>query len=186
MRPGVTVVIPTIPPRVEKLQRAVNSVLTQTQPVDAISIAVDTHHKGAGDNRQNALNGVSTHWVAFLDDDDFYYPNYVETVLGLATSHDADVVYTWFDGNNPFPMHRGKEWNPQDPHHITSTLLVRTELAKEVGFIHEHPEGWILPQEDWQFITGLNNIGAKFVGTGEALWYYTIDNANTSGLPTRW
>jgi glycosyltransferase involved in cell wall biosynthesis len=185
----ITVAIPTIPPRAGtgiELARAIESVKTQTLPVDAISIAIDLDRQGAAATRQRALDGVITKWVAFLDDDDWYYPTYLETCMRLAVEHQADVVYTWFDGNNPFPMHRGRQWNPDDPHHLTMTLFVRTELAKVVGFTTDHPEGWILPQEDWQFILGLRDIGAKFVGTDEVLWHYTVNGSNTSGRPDRW
>lgn len=187
MNNDITVAIPTIPPRAEvELMRAVDSAKKQTLPPDEICIAVDTDHQGAAVTRQQALNGVNTKWVAFLDDDDYYYPTYLETCARLAVEHLADVVYTWFDGNNPFPMHRGKQWNPDEPHHLTMTLFVRTELAKQVGFTTHHPEGWILPQEDWQFILGLRDAGAKFAGTDEVLWHYTINGKNTSGRPDRW
>lgn len=183
----VTVAIPTIPPRVgSDLRSAIGSVLAQTLPAHALSIAVDVDREGAALTRQRALDGVTTEWVAFLDDDDVYYPAYLETCARLAVEHLADVVYTWFDGNDPFPMHRGRQWNPDDPHHLTMTLFVRTELAKKVGFTSYHPDGWMLPQEDWQFILGLRDAGAKFVGTGEVLWHYTVNGRNTSGRPDRW
>jgi glycosyltransferase involved in cell wall biosynthesis len=183
----ITVAIPTIPVRQTELFRALSSVITdQTLPADAVSIAVDLDRQGAPFTRQRALDAVKTKWVAFLDDDDWYYPTYLETCARIAVTHMADVVYTWFDGNNPFPMHRGRQWNPDDPHHLTMTLFVRTELAKSVGFATDHPDGWILPQEDWRFILGLRDAGARFAGTDEVLWHYTVNGKNTSGRPDRW
>jgi|SRR5688572_6351458 len=183
----ITVAIPTIPVRQTELFRALSSVIAdQTLPADAISMAIDLDREGAAATRQRALDGVKTKWVAFLDDDDYYYPRYLETCVRLAIDHLADVVYTWFDGNNPFPMHRGRQWNSEDPHHLTMTLFVKTELARSVGFTTEHPEGWILPQEDWQFILGLRDAGARFCGTDEELWHYTVNGKNTSGRPDRW
>lgn len=186
----ITVAIPTIPPRTGPgglLRQAVYSVKKQTlQPSGGISCALDVLRQGAAVTRQRALDGVRTEWVAFLDDDDVMYPQHLETLSDLVRDDAGDVAYSWFDGNNPFPQHRGRQMNPADPHHTTMTLLVRTEIAKDVGFSSHHPEGWTLPQEDWQFILGCLGVGARFVGTGEVTWHYRIHGSNTSGLATRW
>jgi glycosyltransferase involved in cell wall biosynthesis len=147
---------------------------------------LDVDKNGAAVTRQRALDGVYTKWVAFLDDDDYLYPNHIETLLNLVHEHEADVAYSWFTGNNPFPMHRGRQFNPAEPHHTTMTLLVRTELAQAVKFATDHPEGWILPQEDWRFILGCSAAGGKFIGTGDVTWHYRCHANNTSGLAARW
>jgi len=182
----VTVVIPTIPPRRELLGQAVVSTLNQTLPPVALSVAVDTQREGVWATRQRALDAVHTPWVAFLDDDDLWYDHHLATLLGLARDHQADFTYSWFDGNNPFPMHRGRQMDPADPHHTTMTVLVRTALAKEVGFrphADANPE-W--PGEDWNFIQGCVASGARFAGTSEVTWLYRLWSGNTSGMPTRW
>jgi glycosyltransferase involved in cell wall biosynthesis len=187
---SITVAIPTIPPRTKSgglLDQAVSSVQQQTlQPTGGISCSLDVLKQGAGVTRQRALDGVHTDWVAFLDDDDMWYPHHLDTLYSLVCNNDGDVAYSWFDGNNPFPQHRGRQMNPDDPHHTTMTLLVRTEIAKQVGFTNYHPDGWVLPQEDWQFILGCLSLGAKFVGTGDITWHYRRHAGNTSGIPTRW
>lgn len=186
---GITVAIPSIPPRVcgGLLQSATESVRAQTLlPSGGISVSVDVDKAGAAVTRQRALDGVKTEWVAFLDDDDLFYPNHLETLLGLASDTGADYLYSWFDGNNPFPQHRGKEFDPDNPHHTTMTVMVRTELAKQVGFATDHPEGWTLPQEDWRFTLGCIEAGAKFAGTGDVTWHYRVHRGNTSGVPERW
>lgn len=181
--------MPTIPPRVGGglLQAACDSVRAQTLlPAGGISCALDVDKAGAARTRQRALDAVRTTWVAFLDDDDYFYPSHLETLYNLVSDWNADVAYSWFDGNNPFPMHRGRQFNPEEPHHLTMTLLVRTELAKSVGFATDHPEGWTLPQEDWRFILNCSAAGAKFIGTGDITWHYRCHIQNTSGLPSRW
>jgi glycosyltransferase involved in cell wall biosynthesis len=186
----VTVAIPTIPPRTGNgglLKHAVYSVRQQTRlPAGGISCALDVDKAGAAVTRQRALDAVRTKWVAFLDDDDFFYPHHLETLHTLVSDHGADYGFSWFDGNNPFPGHRGRQMNPDEPHHTTMTVFVRTELAKAVGFATDHPEGWTLPQEDWRFTLGCIEAGAKFVGTDEVTWHYRAHGKNTSGLPTRW
>jgi hypothetical protein len=190
---NVTVCIPVIPPRVGNLlDRAVASVNAQTKPpAGGISCALDVNHAGAAITRQRALDGVRTGWVAFLDDDDTWYPHHLETLLHLAHERSADFVYSWFDGNNPFPMHRGRQMNLDEPHHTTMTVMVRTELAHAVGFGDgSTPEGWREPWEDWKFITGCVELGRQgrcvFAGTAEITWTYHVHGGNTSGLATRW
>jgi glycosyltransferase involved in cell wall biosynthesis len=190
MTPGTTVVIPCHTPRLVdgSLLRAVESALDQEHPPAAVAIAVDVHGEGAASTRQRALDMVRTEWVAFLDADDRWYPNHLRVLHEVAAEHDADYVYSWFDGNQPFPAatHRGRQMNRDEPHHTTMTVLVRTEVAQHVGF-QPHPEAteaWAA--EDWLFTLRCMEKGARFAGTAETTWYYTADGHNTSGLPTRW
>lgn len=186
---AVAVVIPSIPPRAgDLLPRAVRSVFEQQLIPEEIHIVVDKDHQGAAYTRQAGLDLVGTHIrrVAFLDDDDWWYPNHLQTLVTLAQDNDAQVCYSWFDGNDPFPMHRGRQWDPADPHHITMNIMVDRRYAQFVGFRQDHPEGWDLPQEDWRFIWDLNRIGAKFAGTGDITWHYAAHEGNTSGQAGRW
>jgi glycosyltransferase involved in cell wall biosynthesis len=175
-------------PRASLLEQAVWSVEQQTvAPVGLIQVALDVNREGAAATRQRALDMVTAEYTAFLDDDDLWYSHHLETHWNLLREHDADVAYSWFDGNRPFPAstHRGKPWDPADPHHITMGITVRTALAKRVGFRAEMatPE---CGNEDWFFIKGLNDLGAKFVGTSEVTFHYRLHGTNTSGLPARW
>lgn len=190
MRPGITAVIPAHTPRLVdgSLRRAVESVLAQELPVAAIAIAIDGLGEGAAATRQRALDMAQTEWVAFLDSDDVWHPNHTRVLAELADANDADYVYSWFDGNQPFPAvtHRGRQMNPAEPHHTTMTVMVRTTLAKQVGF-RPHPEAtaaW--SAEDWLFTLKCLERGAVFAGTGEVTWHYGVDGRNTSGLAARW
>lgn len=188
---AVTVAMPVIPPRVggPLLAAAVQSVRDQTRPpAGGISCALDVDHYGAAITRQRALDGVRTPWVAFLDDDDHFYPHHLEHLEHLVLEHEADFGYAWFDGNNPFPMHRGRQFDPAEPHHTTMTVMVRTELAKEAGFLlpgnQPMHQDWM--GEDWGFILRCAKLGGKFAGSPEITWHYRVHSSNTSGLPTRW
>ena len=190
-RVDTTVAIPTIPPRTGNgglLKQAVYSVKQQElEPAGGISCALDAWKQGAAVTRQRALDGVRTKWVSFLDDDDFFYPQHLRVQVGMLEDADADFAYSWFDGNNPFPMHRGRQMNPDEPHHTTMTVTVRTELAREAGFLQ--PDGpmhvdWA--GEDWQFELRCLKLGGKFVGTGDVTWHYRMHGNHTSGLATRW
>lgn len=184
----VTAVIAAIPPRVNGfLLEAVNGIHAQSVMLaGGISVALDVNREGAARTRQRAINGVDTEWIAFCDDDDFWYPHHIETLLKLQRETGADFLYSWFDGNNPFPMHRGRQFNPAEPHHTTMNVMVRTTIAMTAGFLLPNGplhQDWM--GEDWQFILRCNDLGAKFAGTPEITWHYRTHGQHTSGLP-RW
>lgn len=186
----VTVVIPTIPPRNHLLTRAIASVSAQTLPARAISVAVDTRHEGAALTRARALDVVSTEWTAFLDDDDEFGPYHLEHLLEHALAENADFTYSWFEtvpaGRDPFPdWFRTEPWHPDQPRHTTMTVLVKTELAQEVGFIPAEP-GAGHGNEDWRFILRCNELGKISHLCDERSWWWHHDSGNTSGLPDRW
>jgi len=180
----VDVLIPTIPGREEFLKRAMESVYAQTVWINRIHVVRDEQRLGAAVTRNRLLSMVAddVDFVAFLDDDDYFYPNHLETHLKLAEEHNADYTYSWFTGNNPFPQHRGRAFDTQEPHHTTMTVMVRAALAKKIGFRIDHPEGWVLPQEDWRFTLDCIEAGAVFAGTGDITWHYSMHGNHTSGL----
>lgn len=186
---AITVAIAAIPTRVNSLlTEALTSIQQQTyQPMGGVSIALDGNKEGAARTRQRALDAVQTEWVAFLDDDDFWYSQHLAALVELQIDTGADFLYSWFDGNNPFPMHRGRQFNRAEPHHTTMNVMVRTDVAKQAGFLMPNGplhQDWM--GEDWQFIMRCANLDAKFAGTGEITWHYRSHGSNTSGLPTRW
>lgn len=189
LEPGITVVIPSIPPRSQLLQRAVASVFQQTLPARAISVAIDTERRGAWHTRSRALAAVNTEWTAFLDDDDEFMPDHLNLLHTTAVNHDADMAYSWFHtvprGRDPFPdWFAAAPWDPELPRHTTITMLVRTRLAQRIGFTPP-AEGDPYGNEDWRFILELNRQG-KIVNAGQRTWLWHHDSANTSGRPERW
>jgi hypothetical protein len=135
---------------------------------------------------------ANTEWVVFLDSDDILYPNYLRRVFEEQTKMGADVVWPWFDvlgADDPFPMHRNRQWDPAEPHIFPITTLVRRELAIDVGgFPMKEPAGkWCLG-EDYPFWCALSDAGAKFHHFPENLWEWNHrpQGGNTSGMGTRW
>lgn len=196
----VTVAIPSIPPRVRLLRRAVYSVLNQTYGAMGLSIAVDHYKEGAGPTRQRALDGVTTPWVAFLDDDDEFMPEHIEKLVWHAQETGADYAYSWFkvvrpDGiiieEDPVfpPGHYLNPWDNDNPRQTTVTTLVRTDLARQVRFAPVLEDGTIDGHrhgEDWDFTLGCVAAGAKISHLVEKTWYWHHDSKNTSGRPDRW
>jgi predicted O-methyltransferase YrrM len=96
----VTVVIPSLPERGEQLERAVASVWQQTTAPFAVVTHIDHKRQGAHAARNAALAKVQTEWVAFLDDDDTFHPDHLETLIDGANETGADVI-----GSYPEPDH---------------------------------------------------------------------------------
>lgn len=194
---AVTVCIPTIPPRDALLARAVASVQRQVFGACAMSIASDIGREGAPATRQRALDVVKTPWVAFLDDDDELLPYHLYKLMIHQMRTGADYLYAWYqiidsDGNQqPDTVlgHYGKPFDPEHPHQTTITTLVRTELAKSVGFLLSPDAAEIGGQragEDFAFTLGCIKAGAKIEHVPAITWNWHHHGRNTSGLPHRW
>jgi len=200
MKPGISVVIPTIPPRRVMLRRAMDSVSEQILWPQAVIVEPDVGRLGAAATRTLGLDKVNTEWVAFLDDDDEMLPQHLSTLSLLQAATDADMVWSWFrviGGTDPFPEYRGRTFNLADPHQIPITVLVRTEALREVG-------GFLDPDwanvandpgvdsdgnragEDFRTWIRLAQAGARFACTPEITWIWNHHQFNTSGLPGRW
>lgn len=188
MKPGVTVVTPTIPTRGEFLAEAIVSVAQQSHlPVTHV-VTVDHRCEGEATTRNRGLFAVETEWVAFLDDDDLLFPNHLEVCLDHAQSTGADLVYPWFESRGwsetfeafgePFDEKRLRRSN-----YIPVTTLVRTELAQSVGgFPRQRSEEW--PHErlvDWAFLLRLLDAGARFSHVAERTWAYRAHPGATAG-----
>lgn len=196
MTPGITVAVPSLPARGALLTKALRSIARQQMPAAGISVALDLTRAGAAATRQRALDAVQTEWVAFLDDDDMMKPEHLRLLWQHALETGADYVYSWFDmlgGLDPFASsgHEFNEFDPEDPTETTITTLVRTELAKEVGFKaldrgHNKNSG-----EDYGFTLGVIAAGGKISHLiGARTWFYVVHgdgltHGNTSGLATK-
>lgn len=197
----ITVVIPTIPPRVEdgRYARAVRSVARQTLQPEAIASAVDCQREGSAATRNRALAKATTTWVAFLDDDDELLPSHLDLLLDQALATSADVVYPGCEVHRDggFMAHKNHrpEWgrfgHSFDPDllrrqsYLPVTSLVRAELAHQARF--GAPGG--SHYDDWGFYLDLLDLGAEFVHIPVRTWiWYHQDGpgGNTSGSPERW
>jgi glycosyltransferase involved in cell wall biosynthesis len=205
-RPGVTAVIPSIPPRSVRspgpdgqppaLDRAVRSLLSQTRPVDAVALSFDHRHEGAAVTRNRGLAMVRTEWTVFLDDDDVLLPDHVGALMEHAEATGADVVYPWFDvvnGFDPFPQYEGRPFSADAlrdvQNFIPVTVLVRTGLARGVGGFEPRNESaapGASPCEEWGLWLKLLAIGARFEHLNRRTWEWHWHPGNTSGRGDRW
>lgn len=193
---SVTVCIPTIPGRDRDFSKAVRSVEKQVEPEIEIEIAgfTDCDYKGPAYGRNYMAERARTDWIAFLDDDDYLLPHHVSTLVHAQEETGADLVWPWFrveGGTDPFPQHRGRQWNPEDPHLFPITVLVRRELFLDLGGfdsgIMEDPNepgsGRMVNGEDWRMWLRMSEAGAKFHHVNEVTWVWRHHGRNSSGLP---
>jgi glycosyltransferase involved in cell wall biosynthesis len=191
----ITVITPTIGPRSRKmLPRAIESVKSQTLlPIEHL-IEEDTEREGPAVVRNRALTKVKTDWIAFLDDDDYLLPEHLETLARAQSDTGADVVWPWFrveGGGDPFPAFYGRQWNPDDPHQVPITALLRTEAVRAVGGFTTVPPGSKHADgnragEDWELWLALSAAGYRFHHVKKRTWVWCHHGRNTSGLPHRW
>jgi hypothetical protein len=196
-RADITVSIACIPPRAGTLlPRALQSVGQQTLLPDAVSIAYDIDHEGAPPTKQRALDAVRTEWTLLLDDDDRLMPIHAAELFGRAMETGADYVYSRFmiEADNGQLIedwvfgdaHWEAPWDNANPRETTTTVLVRTALAKEVGFHLDHSRVPHNSGEDLLFVKDIVRVGGVVVNHPVKTWIWNHASGNTSGLPHRW
>lgn len=188
---NVTVVVPHIPVRTRLLSRALGSIMAQTVlPADVIVI-VDAHHEGAAATRNRGLELVKTDYVAFLDDDDWLYPQHIESCMWEIREWGADVVYPWFhveNGTDPLGMF-GRPFDAQHlelSNYIPVTVVARTATLREVGGFTPYPDAAGHPNEDWGCWLAVHRAGGKIMHLAERTWVWDHATGNTSGRGDRW
>ncbi len=192
---SVTVVIPTIAPRVSMLERAVASVVAQTVPA-AVLIEPDTGRTGSAATRNRALARAASDFILCLDDDDVLMPNAVQVLTEAQAETGADVV-------------SGAAWIPQRPGHrepvtvpppgwiSTETVtarsvlhvssLVHTSLARQAGgFAFRQDPGTGMLLDDYGFYCALAEAGATFFRVPETVLIWNVHGKNTSGSALNW
>lgn len=193
----VTVVIPHIPVRPNALAKAVRSAALQTVKPHNIIVSTDVNREGSAVTRNRALAQVSTHWVAFLDDDDLLFADHLEVLLQHAQETGADVVYPGCQVINPslggvIPLQ--EEWGRfglqfdaallRQKSYIPVTSLVRTDLAQRAKF--GPPSGVDTPYDDWGFYRRLLDLDATFSHVPKVTWIWNHNGKNTGGMVSKW
>lgn len=194
----IGVVTPTHPARGRLLTRACASVWMQTYPARGHLVVNDVDRRGAPWTRQAALELNPYPWTAFLDSDDWFMEHHLQRLAETQFETGADYVYSWYElvvlgqprgdvqgHDGVFPRtHFTEPWDPANPRQTTITMLVRTDLAREVGFwapddAERFPDGHRVG-EDYHFTLECNRLG-KIYHLPERTWYWDHHGRNTSG-----
>jgi len=200
MKPKVSVIIPTYN-RPELLQRAVYSVLNQTFK-DFELIIIDDHSDIApnlvlpqGENRvvpvrlphNTKIQGIPKNvgimlargdYIAYLDDDNVYFPNHIEVLYEAIKKHQADVVYgdRVYKSNNPdeknfmgkmsydFDLKKLNEGNYVD----VSDIMHTVQSINDVGYWDRFWER----KADWLLMMRFGKAGMKIVHIPEVITEY--------------
>lgn len=129
-----TVVTVSIPERHELLQEAAASLRAQTIGPVPWLLRIDQpevfgpHHIAT--QRNILLKAVETPWIAVLDDDDLFDPEYLEIMADHLDG--ADVVYSFCRARG----HVQSEFDPERlkrENYIDGEACIRTEALREVG-----------------------------------------------------
>jgi len=148
-------------------------------------------NQGAAAARNNAIKAARGQWVAFLDADDYWLPNYLDRQLRMLNSSGADVVYcdahiagdTPLIGNTFIGLAPSRSAvTPEsllavDVGILTSAVVARRDRIVEVGLFDED----IRRGHDFELWLRLAKAGAKFICNREILLYYNISETGLSG-----
>lgn len=190
----MTVVIPHIPVRVDRLARALRSVFAQTRSPDVVTVVTDKEHHGAAHTRNRAIDSITTEWVAWLDDDDELQPDHLKACLAAARVHKADIVYPGCDVvRDGRVIPRQEEWGrfgkPFDADllrqksYIPVTSLMRTDTLRKTRGFEPAPGS---QYDDWGLYLQLLDVGAVFYHLPRVTWTWNHGEHSTSGLGDRW
>lgn len=180
----VSVITPAIPERVSTmLSSCIESVINQTLRPQAHLIGIDYNRVGAGAICNILSKNVKTKYIAFLADDDIFYPNHIQVLMNNVG--EADLIYSWCN-----VVGRGN-WNPNSyfdadrlssGNYIPSTVMLRTDVFLELGGFDETP----FIAEDWDMWLKMLRNNKSFKCVDEITWEYRFHGANISDgwLPT--
>lgn len=203
-QPLISVIIPTFN-RPGLLKEALQSLLNQTYHnfeaiiVNDCGVAVDDivnefhekkliylfhdKRKGVSAARNTGIQHAKGHYIAYLDDDDIYYPNHLETLekalhsgeYQVACSDSQDIAKTEENGQLIKQKLSIRELNP-DPDAILVgnkmppiCLMHQATCLKEVGFFDETLDRY----EDWDLLIRLSRK-FKIVRVPKVTVEYTI------------
>ncbi|HLH52263.1 MAG TPA: glycosyltransferase [Verrucomicrobiae bacterium] len=224
--PLVSVIVPTYN-RPEQLKQALQSILNQTfqdfeivvvndagsdigsvvtplnQQGNIVALRHETN-RGLAAARNTGIRAARGRYIAYLDDDDLFYPNHLETLVEFLRAHPATVAYT--DANQALQQLENGSWTVTERKVVYSNdwnndeVLVRN-LAPVICFMHEkqalEKSGWfdetLDRHEDWDLWIRLSrqlpfihlpevtcefsfrNDGSSMTGQGAARFLSTME-----------
>ena len=185
MYPLVSVIIPT-KDRPDFLKFALQSVLSQTFPHFEIIVVNDggkdvrevidsfkdarliylqhEHNQGPSSARNTAIHAAKGTYIAYLDDDDLYYPDHLQTLVEALQKNDYKIAHTNYYEvhktwkNETFHIYKKKlcksvlKWPEiiaiQNSECPPNTLMHQRSLFDTVGLFDET----LMRHEDWDFL----------------------------------
>lgn len=163
----------------------------ELQPYTAGIQYIRQENRGAAAARNRGLRAATGEFVAFLDADDKWLPNFLEKQVELLKSSNADLVYSdaMFFGESPLAGRTFMELQPSrgdvtpekllavEVTILTSTVLARKAPVIEVGLFDES----LRRGHDFDLWLRLARRGMRFAYQREILAHYRILESGLSG-----
>jgi hypothetical protein len=160
-----TIVIPTIARWT--LQRSIDSARAQTVPCELV-IEHDPDRTGCGPTLNRALTRVRTEWFGPVADDDVLMPSFAERTLEHADTADMVIFQMQHPAYGVLPM----TTDPQELcfGQVGGTFAMRTQLAKEIGYMNGHSGHNGALAEDWEMVSKVRAGGFRIIIVPEVMF----------------
>lgn len=173
---SVTVITATLPEREKLLERAIISVRRQILRPQAHLIGYDYARRGGAAMKNDLGFAAETKWLAILDDDDYFYPDHLASLVEAAEREQADVAYSWCDvsGANPW-LGYNQSFSPdalRQSSVVSHNAIVRADLFVEVGGFK------LVKGYDWLFWVAALQTGARFTCVERPTWHYDLSESH--------
>jgi glycosyltransferase involved in cell wall biosynthesis len=177
---NLAVLTPTMPGRHLMLQKCINSIRNQTvRPyTHLIRINYDGCNAMVNSMRlaKEALSDPNIQWLAMFCDDDFYYPNHIESILSVTDN--ADIIYTGYRTMSPDrpSVIVNQPHDPQILRNVTNYItnpVCHRRVLEQTGFWRTD-----ILESDWEYYRKLLDAGYRFRHTGSVSFDYVHHGDN--------
>ena len=186
----LSVLIPSIPRRIEKLTFLIECLERQDHPQLEVIVMLDNCRRSLGEKRNAMMREAHGKFCAHIDDDEMLSSNYFELLLP-ELQHDVDLVAydatCSLNGSIPFRVNTGIGFENEQPKSIGENQYSdikrtpwhwccwRTELARTCPF-PEHHDG----AEDAYFLNQILPKVATHRKLNKAIFHHRYDAKDTT------
>lgn len=176
----LSVLIPSIPERLEELKKLVNKLQGQIGelPIEVI-VLIDNKKISIGAKRERLKNMANGKYFCFVDDDDDITSNYIDEIFNACSDNDIDVIcfdtlarvddkfsFISVSMDNENEQFQSNNTTKRKPSHVNAW---RTEKFKQFSFTDKNYG------EDFDFCNQCYPIVESSFNISQVLHYYTYD-----------